>query len=142
MLCGVFCVVCEVCVVVVVVVVVVCDVCDAWCGVCCSVVCACVCVVCVVVVVRTGASCECLSSHMRACIKLKWVSANALTPSAGLTSRSKTLRPFPPKAGSGRSQVQKPHPTPIRGKRLRDTPASPPHSFGGRGAQSFPSPWS
>ena len=91
-------------------------------------------VVVVVVVVRTGASCECLSSHMRACIKLKWVSANALTPSAGLTSRSKTLRPFPPKAGSGRSQVQKPHPTPIRGKRLRDTPASlpTPSEEGGR----------
>ena len=61
-----------------------------------------------------------LSSHVRACIKLKWVSASALT------SRSKTLRPFPPKAGSRRPKVQKPHPTPSRGKRLRDTPASPP----------------
>ena len=38
------------------------------------------------------------------------------------------------------SLVQKTHPTPSRGKRLRGTPTSPPHSFGGRGAQSFPSP--
>ena len=53
---------------------------------------------------------ECLSSHMRACIKLKWVSASALTPSAGLTSRSKTLRPFPPKAGSGLSPGAKTSP--------------------------------
>ena len=141
MLCGVVCVVwcC----------VVLCGV--VWCCVVlCGVVCCCVllCVVvccCVVVVVRTGwcgrgASRECLSSHVRACIKLKWVSASALTPSAGLTSRSKTLRPYPSESRFQAFPGAKTSPNSKSRKKIARHAGLTPHSFGGRGAQSFPSP--
>ena len=72
------------------------------------------------VVVRTSASCACLSRAAN----LKWVSASALTPSAGLTSRTKTLRPFPPKAGSRRPQCK--YITQPQGEE-KDCEARPPH---------------
>ena len=72
------------------------------------------------------ASRECLANHVRACSELKWVSASALTPSAGLTSRQKTLRLSLRRQVPGVPQVQIPHPTPSRGKRLRGSQASPP----------------
>ena len=92
-----------------------------------------------------GGGADCGITHMslsiraHACTELKRTSASALVPSAGLTSPKKTLRLFPPKAGSRRPQVQDDS-TPIRGKRLRGTAHLTPHSFGGRRAQSFPSP--
>ena len=60
-------------------------------------------------------------------------------PSAGLTSRQKALRLFPPKAGSRRPQVQN-SPNPKSRKKIARLAHLTPHSFGGRGAQSFPSP--
>ena len=81
----------------------------------------------------------CLSIHANGCNELSRASASAPAPSAGLTSRKKPLRLFPPKAGSRRPQC-KPHPTPSRGKRLRGTPTSLPTPTEEGGAQSFPSP--
>ena len=105
-------------------------------SVCCCVL-FCVAVVCVV---RTWCYARVSGhSHARMQKQIKWVSASALTPSAGLTSRN-PLRLFPQKAGSRRPQVQKITQPQGEEKRLRGTPTSPPLSFGGSGAQSFPSP--
>ena len=58
-----------------------------------------------------------------ACGKLKWTSASALVPTAGLTSR-KPPRLFPPKAGSRRPQVQTITQPQVEEK---DCEARPPH---------------
>ena len=68
----------------------------------------------------------CLSIHAHSCNELKWTSASALVPSAGLTSRKKNPTPFPSEGRFQASPVQIHHPTPSRGKRLRGSPASPP----------------
>ena len=62
---------------------------------------------------------------------------SAPAPSAGLTSRAKSLRLFPPKAGSRRPQ-SKPHTKAM--KKIARLAHLTLLSFGGRGAQSFPSP--
>ena len=94
-----------------------------------------------VVVVRTRCNVR-MSVHAHAqCIKLKLVSANALTPSAGLSSRQKPLRLFPPKAGSRRPQApKKSSPNRKARKQIARHTQLALLSFGGRGAQSFPSP--
>ena len=75
--------------------------------------------------------------------KKKRASTSVLAPSAGLTSRN-PLRLFPPKAGSRRPRVQTSPNHKSRKKIARLvhlTPPPPlPHSYGGREAQSFPSP--
>ena len=139
-----WCVVCVVCCCCRVVVVVVCC-CVLLCVVacCCVLLCCCVLFVLfvsfvscrVVVVVLTMELHTCLRRY--ACTELKRTSASALVPSAGLTSR-KT-----PYVCSLRNQVPGPSaksPNPKSRKKIARYAHLTLHSFGGRGAQSFPSP--
>ena len=79
----------------------------------------------VVVVVRTVELHTCVCPYAQAArTELKRTSASALVPSAGLTSRKKTLRLFPPKAGSRRPQCK--YITQLQVEE-KDCEARPPH---------------
>ena len=79
---------------------------------------------------------KCVSVETLACVQqIKWASASALAPSAGLSSRKKTY------ACSLRVQVPGyPRHNPKSRKKIARLAHLTPHSFGRRGAQSFPSP--
>ena len=83
--------------------------------------------------------------HMGVCSSMRTSATNKIgqcqcTSPFGWTDQPvKALRLFPPKAGSRRPQAQK-SPNPESRKKIARHAHLTPHSFGGRGAQSYPSP--
>ena len=82
----------------------------------------------------------CVCPYMTTCVQLIKMGWCQRTSPFGWTDQpEKTLRLFPPKAGSRRPQSKK-SPNPKARKKIARHACLAPHSFGGRGAQSFPSP--
>ena len=82
----------------------------------------------------------CVCPYMTTCkqqISMGW--CHCTSPFGWNDQPAKVLRLFPPKAGSKRPQVQT-SPNPKSRKKIARLAHLTPHSFGGRGAQSFPSP--
>ena len=85
----------------------------------------------VVVVVRTECmTCVSLHACQRACNKLKWTSASALVPSAGLTSRDNAT-PVPSEDRFQASRVQNLTQPQVEEKDCEALPPHHPHSLGG-----------